>query len=307
MSHEVESMAWTSEVPWHGLGTELKAGRTAEEWAKAAGLNWSVVRRKLYADDAKGQPRRIPNRFALVRDRDEKLMTITGHAWKPFQPAAMLAFWDEYVRAGAATMETAGSLKGGKVVWALANLKHEFTIGNKGDKVKGYLLCTSSMEVGVANRIRTTTVRVVCANTLAAAESSGVIEYSQDHRREFNIDAAREKIAKSHEALAAAEARMKVIAKLKISGDDFLNKVLMPTFGVEQGAELPKPIMEILAANEKAPGAIPGNGWGALNAVTYWADHMAGRKPEARLNNSWLGINDTRKKRVEKLLMELAA
>ena len=28
MAHEVETMAWTGQVPWHGLGTEVDSNLT---------------------------------------------------------------------------------------------------------------------------------------------------------------------------------------------------------------------------------------------------------------------------------------
>ena len=64
---------------------------------------------------------------------------------------------------------------------------------------------------------------------------------------------------------------------------------------------------QVLLAVEDAPGAIPGNGWGVLNAVTYWADHIAGRSRDKRLNNAWFGENAALKLKVEKGLLELTA
>ena len=48
-------------------------------------------------------------------------------------------------------------------------------------------------------------------------------------------------------------------------------------------------LQDVLWATEKAKGATPGNGWGVLNGVTYWADHIAGNSMDSRLFNSWLG------------------
>jgi hypothetical protein len=40
----------------------------------------------------------------------------------------------------------------------------------------------------------------------------------------------------------------------------------------------------IVELAHKAPGATPGNLWGGLNAVTYWASHERGRSEDARQN-----------------------
>ena len=48
MAHNVEiidgkaQMAYSGEVPWHGLGTEVPADLTPEQMLEAAGLNWEV-------------------------------------------------------------------------------------------------------------------------------------------------------------------------------------------------------------------------------------------------------------------------
>jgi len=68
-----------------------------------------------------------------------------------------------------------------------------------------------------------------------------------------------------------------------------------------------KHLSEILWSINKAPGATPNNGWGVLNGVTHWADHMAGNKADARLFNSWLGERSRLKLAVNDALLEMAA
>ena len=55
---------------------------------------------------------------------------------------------------GGAKLETAGSLRGGKMGWALASIQEGFTI-NKTDHSKGYVLLTSPHEVGKSITVRT--------------------------------------------------------------------------------------------------------------------------------------------------------
>jgi hypothetical protein len=50
MSHMIDettgqpAIAYVGETPWHGLGTELRAGCSVEQWTEAAGLDYVVER-----------------------------------------------------------------------------------------------------------------------------------------------------------------------------------------------------------------------------------------------------------------------
>lgn len=327
MSHEVETMAYANEVPWHGLGNRVDQTVTVEEMQKAAGLDWELIPMPLQISaredgqlsDAVGVP---VSRVAHVRSSDHKIMAVSDPRWKAIQPADVLGFMKSYVEAGAATLETAGSLRGGKVVWGLARINQEFEV-SPGDKVKGYLLFTTPNEVGKASTLRTTTVRVVCANTMAMAmrKGAGETHYRQGHMGEFDVSGAKDAVGNAVEQFRIAEANAKQINKLKLSISDAMTKVLMPVFypeadlETEEGQQLllpenqPRKIKEIINSIETSPGAdvSSGTGWGVLNGVTHWADHVAGRKQEARLYNAWTGSTMTQKLRVEEKLLELAS
>jgi phage/plasmid-like protein (TIGR03299 family) len=315
MAHEIETMAYANEVPWHGLGARVDGDVSVDEMLEAAGLNWSVNLHPLHINiDDKSIP--VPDRFALVRETDHKILTITGKSWNPLQNREMLGLMSDYVEAGGATLETAGSLRGGKIVWGLARLNHNFEV-TKGDRVNGYLLITSPHEVGKAITVRTTTVRVVCANTMAMAERNSNVNYKQNHLSAFNFANAKAAIALAHEDLAAAEKRAKTISGLKLSLEDTVIKVLVPTmfpelseldeFEVMDVGNQPKSLQQIIDSIHNAPGAIPDNGWGVLNGVTHWADHVTGHNNATRMFRSWIGDTGRMKLEVENRLLELAA
>lgn len=315
MSHEVETMAYANEVPWHGLGANINADASVEEMLKAAGLDWSLVPQRIEAIAENGTRTAIGDKQAWVRDADNRVMAVSGKAWRPLQPADTLGFMHNYVQAGAATLETAGSLRDGKVIWGLARLKHDFEVG-RGDRVNGYLLITSPNVVGSAITIRTTTVRVVCANTMAMAEAAGGVEYRQNHLSDFNVDAAKEAVGNAHEQLANAERSAKTLAKFKISIEDAMKNVIRPTMFpaledemIENEDLLPNSLTALLHSIRTAPGQkeIEGTGWAILNGVTHWADHVAGQNNGTRMFNSWMGQRARQKLDVERVLLEMAA
>lgn len=329
MAHEVETMAYANQVPWHGLGARVDSDVSVEEMLEAAGLNWHMKKVPLTLgwdgsdETADWAGVSVPNRYAHVRNTDGKIMAVASENWQPLQPADTLGFMRDYVAAGAATLETAGSLREGKVVWGLARLNHNFEV-RPGDRVNGYVLITSPNTVGTAITVRTTTVRVVCANTMALAHAAGEdgLHYRQTHMGEFDAEAAKAVLGEAHEQLAVAERNAKILDGLKLSASDAVAKVLAPVFFpevVEEGPEAveslmlpesqPKKMVELLTSIVESPGnrEIAGTGWAVLNGVTHWADHVAGRSASARLNRAWLGDTGRAKLDVEKKLLELAA
>lgn len=314
MAHEVETMAFANTVPWHGLGNRVDSSVSVDEMLIAAGLNWDVKMHPTFAQ-VDNELIRVPNKSALVRASDNKILTVASDNWKPIQNRDVLEFFSEYARAGGATLETAGSLRGGKMVWGLANLGHGFTTNNGADAVKGYVLFASPHEAGKATTVRVTGTRVVCANTMAIAlrgHKNGI--YTQSHLTDFNFDLARETMGLAHESMFQMELNAKALEQLKLSEYDtvrVLAKYFQPKTKVEDIIADPeirtRPMQEVLLSVEQAPGATPGSGWGVINAVTYWADHIAGRSQDARMVKAWFGENADIKQMVETELLQMAA
>lgn len=330
MSHEVETMAYAHEaskgeartfgdgehaVPWHGIGTKVSQFATPKEMLKAAGLDWAVEQKELTFEDKDGE-RHGCGKSALVRATDNKVLTVTSHNWKPLQNKDTLDFFKRYVEAGDATLETAGSLRGGKVIWALANLKSGFNVRGGSDRVDGYMLLTSPHEVGNAISLRATTVRVVCANTMAVAMNRGLETYRQSHVNDFDFDAAHATLEVAREEIARAAIDADTLSKMKMSQSDgvrFLASFFQPQETKQELEDLvqnrdawDKKLEQVIGSYLNAPGANQSNAWGVLNGVTHWADHVSGRGGEARLNNAWLGENARAKVAVKDRLLEQA-
>lgn len=311
-------MAFANELPWHGLGNRVDSKSTVDQMLKAAGLNWKVNLHQCKIEVG-GKLRDVTGKFALVRETDNRVLTMVGPNWKPLQNKDALEFFREYTEVGGATLETAGSLRGGKIVWGLAKLAAGFKLPG-GDQVNGYLLLISPHEVGHKISARTTTVRVVCANTMALAlRSHSQAYFAQNHLKDFDVEQAKATIGIANEEMVTAAAKAKKLQKLKMSEMEHL-QVLARHFQPEMAETkadvrklmddptlLNKKLAEVLVCLNKAPGAAPGNAWGTLNAVTYWTDHMVGRSVDARMTNAWLGPNAKLKLDVEAELLEMAA
>lgn len=321
MAHAILSMAYRGETPWHGLGNKVEGIPTVGEMLVAAGLDWGVTKHPIFAE-VEGEKFQVPGKMALMRDTDKTIFSVVGEGWQPLQNKDAMEFFREYTEMGGATLETAGALHGGKVIWGLANINQGFKLNGR-DEVKGYILLTSPHEVGNSVTVRTTTIRVVCANTMAMAVSENrKPEYRQSHAKAFNIDAAKQTIQLAKEQVAFHELEAKALQSLKLSAYDtvrFLASHFQPLLERDEYAEeqhvkmlMNDPLQQnktlgnIIQSTARAPGATPGNAWGILNGVTHWADHVAGKTQDNRLYNSWMGSTGKIKLDVKKDLLEMA-
>lgn len=91
--------------------------------------------------------------------------------FRPLQNYEAVAVFDALLGHGKAVYHTGGYLGNGEVIWLLAKLPENITIGDK-DVVELYMLFTNSHDGTFAISFRLTTVRVVCQNTLALAMRS---------------------------------------------------------------------------------------------------------------------------------------
>ena len=185
MAHQVETMAYAGEVPWHGLGVPVSNDLTPAQMMKKAGLDWTVDQIDSYATLPNGK-KVATGMKALVRSSDDKVLTNIGQIWNPVQNEQAFEFFSEYVLAGDMEMHTAGSLKGGQMVWALAKVKESFDIFG-GDTVESYLLFSNPHLYGKSIDIRFTPIRVVCNNTLSLSlDQEAQRSVKVGHRVEFN-------------------------------------------------------------------------------------------------------------------------
>jgi phage/plasmid-like protein (TIGR03299 family) len=240
MAHELEivngeaKMAYAGDLPWHGLGTKVNPDISVDDMMVAAGLDWEVKKTPIYTQlyDSTTQKTdriKIPSKWALTRTSDNKVMTISGDNWRPTQNKEAFEFFREFCDVGGAKMETAGSLKGGQNVWALAKLGAGFTLPN-GDRTEGYLLFSLPHVVGSSIQVRTTSVRVVCNNTLTFSLNGNTqSEYRQNHMRDFDFTRAREVVDMANQNLASQGNFAKQLQQVKMDKFDamvFFNSLI---------------------------------------------------------------------------------
>lgn len=329
MTHAVETMAYSGETPWHGLGVQVPPDISPRDMMKRAGLDWKVRKSQLFfradkpsddrtihqiqdeeSDDYKPVRGTYENKFALYRDSDGKFLDIVhSKRWEPVQNHQAFEFFDEFVRRGDMQMETAGSLNDGKRVFVLARVKDGFSLTNGRDDVDSYLLFSNPHVYGEAINVRFTPIRVVCQNTLAFAlnlfAKHSVRAY---HSVPFNELAVKEVLGIARIQLHQYHDIAEYLSRKRYSKPS-LEAYLKEIFPVKEPHKaLTGNALRAYEITETQPGAnySPGSFWNAFNAVTFLTDHKLGRTADSRLTSAWFGENRRRKERALKLACDYA-
>jgi len=312
MAHQVETMAYSGEIPWHGLGVEVSNDLTPSQMMEKAGLNWSVDKVPTFIE-IDGE-RIETGAQALVRSSDNKVLTQVGAGWNPVQNEEAFEFFSEFVLSGDMEMHTAGSLKEGKMVWALAKVKESFDIFG-GDQVDSYLLFSNPHQYGKCIDIRFTPIRVVCNNTLTfSLERHADISYRANHSSKFDGDKVKEAMGLAHEKFAQYKEMAQYLGSKRVTAESLIEyyaTVFPKTSGskdIETVDDLSRNAKLAYDALEKQPGAeyAEGSWWQAFNSVTYVTDHLQGRSADNRVYNSWFGSNQARKVQALNKAMDMA-
>ena len=201
MAANVESMFYVRETPWHGLGTKVLEAPASKDALQLAGLNWRVMQEPIYT----AMEELVDGYKVNVRDSDRKVLGVVTDRYRVIQNDEAFAFTDELLGAGV-KYETAGSLQGGRKVWLLAHMPHEYIIS--GERISPYLLFSNTHDGSGAIKVALTPIRVVCQNTLNLALANAKRSWSMIHTGDI-----KEKMQEAKDTLFMAENYMDELGK----------------------------------------------------------------------------------------------
>jgi len=294
MAHELEiqngvaSFASFREPAWHGLGTVFTEEKTTSEMLSAANLdNWNVrlvdveIPNTLTSDKSY----QYVVRTNPTNNNQTDVLGVVGERYVPLQNEDLFAFGDNILDGGG-RWETAGAIKGGRVVFGSLALERETILDPSGvsDKVKTYLLINTSHDGSIAIQASITPVRVVCANTLnlalgkrgKAPKQSFKIRHTQS--AQGRVQVARETLGLANAYMDSFDILANAMIQKEITAQQFNDIVL---------AAYPKPDKDSKGSSKKWAnkidlindiytgefnGTIANTAWGALNALTERLD-----------------------------------
>lgn len=319
MAHEIESMFYVNETPWHSLGVKLNAPPTTRDAMIAAGMDWEVGVKALQTVDGESVSHK-----AFYRMTDNKILGVAGPGSYPLQNVSAFSWFDPFVQSGEATLETAGSLRGGARIWVLAKLSRDPSVIVPGDEVLKYILLSNAHDGTMAIRVGFTPIRVVCHNTLSMAIDSNASKLLRIRHTKNAVDvlnAVRDTMNLANASFEATAEQYRRLAHTSINSDD-LDKYISLVFPrAKSKTPAPPPVADVSGADTFAalldrPVVIAGQSdektytkreeiihelfesgmgheiqgvrgtlWGAYNAVTEYTTHHRGTDAETRLQS----------------------
>ena len=337
MAHELEtqngvaSFASFREPAWHGLGVVFTEEKNTAEMLEAANLsNWNVRLEDLEIPShlSSDKSYQYVIRTNPFNTEQTDVLGVVGQRYVPLQNEDLFSFGDNILDGGG-RWETAGSLRGGRVVFGSLALERETILDPNGvaDKVKTYLLVNTSHDGSIAIQASITPVRVVCANTLNLALNS--IKKKNGVKQSFKIrhtQTAEGRILQAREALGLSVAYFDEFSKE--AQELFSREITDKKFSEIIKAIYPKPekdakkialtkwenkviLLDDLYHNSNTNANIKGTAWGALNALTERLDYFrTARKGGESLAAGASGFDPVltaEKNKIKKAILELTA
>jgi phage/plasmid-like protein (TIGR03299 family) len=320
--HLVESMAYVGATPWHGLGNQLAPNQPLEVWAKQAGMDWQIEEaevRFIAGTGGLGSIHAFPAQKVLYRSDNKAPLSVVSRRYQVVQPREILEFYRDLTEVGGFELETAGVLKDGKKLWALARTGQSVLLKGR-DEVSGYLLLATACDGSLSTTAAFVSIRVVCNNTLAIAlgDSAGTVKVP--HRSQFDAQAVKCQLGIAISSWDAFMGRMKALSECKVkptSAEAYFKRVLTyptstaegdPTTAINDRAI--KTVHDLFAGRGKGAdlASASGTAWGLVNAVTEFVDHeRRARSEDHRRDAAWFGPGATLKQKAWDEALKLVA
>lgn len=290
MSHQIEThgdkaaaVFGHGKSAWHRLGETVEGALTAEEAMRKAYLaGWNVRKTPL---ETLGQP--VPNHFATVRDNpfvpgQVDVLGVVGTQYQPIQNEAHADFLNALVDESGATFDTAGSLRDGRQTFISMRLPETIRVAGS-DALDLNVVGLNSHDGSGAFVVLVSIVRVVCANTQAAALNNHVSKVSIRHTSGATkaVQQAREALGMTFEYAEAFEAEAAKMIDASMT-DKAFNSIVADLFPKPKDTESDRVKRghgeTVAALNELWKSSptmtdLPKSRYRAYQAVTEYTDH----------------------------------
>lgn len=298
MAHEIEThgrqaaAVFARTDPWHRLGTTVAGQAFSAEDAMRLGHlgGWDVRKVPLTASEITEHgvsTMDVPG-FATVRTNPfthrPEALGVVGSGYHPLQNEEHAEFLNLLADESGAIFDTAGSLRGGRQVFVTMKLPDSLTIGGT-DRIDVNIAALNSHDGSSAFRLLITPVRVVCANTQAAALRRNVASWSIRHTRNAKsaVAAARSALGLTFAYVEEFQTEAERLINQEMTDAAFF-ELVRAAFPVTPDDAPPRArtasrerwaSLSALFHDADTQAAIRGTAWAGYQAITEYVDHYA--------------------------------
>lgn len=287
---------------WHGLGNIIQERpESVKQSLELSGLDWMVSKVPLYAkisdQDDSDRFSLVMDHKAIVRSTDRSVLGIVTPKYEPIQNKTMMDFiWELTKQETNLSLETAGSLKNGKIVWALSFLREFEVQGIEEELNQTYVLITNSHDGSNALRVLLTGVRVVCWNThsMAIAGADNIWSIRHIGNVSLRVEECRKSLELASEWSKNDEEAMEALAGEKCE-DDLFKELLEQVWWYdedeaddEEAEKMEKKREQLLENYNKVNDStsLGGTKYAAFQAVTEQLDYLTIARGETDLDKN---------------------
>lgn len=303
-------------TPWHRNSTPIteEEGYDSELVGQRAGISGKVEKVPVVTFDTHQET----GAFVIRRVEDGKILgKPVGATFQPLQWTEAMKPFEPFLKSREARIETAGSLRGGSRVWALAKINRDPMVIAKGDEVNKYILLSHGHDGSLAIRFGFTPIRVVCANTLALAHrdnASKLIRIRHTEQAVVTLEKVHETMNLANAEFEATAEQYRFLASRHINTADLMKyvKTVLKIDPKEELSSRMKNIVEkVIGMCESGIGndisSVRGTWWTAYNGVNEYLSYSYGNSVDTRLDSLWFGQNAALNKTALETALEMAA
>lgn len=314
MPDYLDSMFSVRQMPWHkkGLITDRPPNdiQEAREWA---GLTWEPEYAPVYNE----MGLEIPGWKQIRRDDDQSVLSIEEDSYEIITNREMFEIMGCVMKQGA-FLDTAGSAKKGRLVWALAHLNEPISLPGDSSPVMPYVVMLTSHDKSAAGKVFPTMVRVVCANTWQMANEKSDSGMSFSFRHTKNV---KERMEEAKKILGQVQGFAELWKKnneellsIQIS-DAGVKKFITEFFPTPKVQQTDRQVDNLISARNtlewlinsaQTTEGIRGTAYCLVQAAGEFADHYRGHRGADAFIQRTLLSKDPLKIRAYKLIKEVS-
>lgn len=306
MPADFDSGMFVREPAWHGEG--FVADRYPADWNEArewAGLTWEPIEAPTFGfqgfnvdGDVTHNPAQAvtgdyfadDERKRIIRSDTGATLAVRHNQYEIINHTEMGEVVQAILEQDAVKYETAGSIEGGRAVWALAYLDEPITLPGDNSPTFPYLALLNRHDGSAAFRALSTSVRIVCSNTFSAAEMQGeknstVFTFHHSAKWRDRIEEAKQTIRGVRESFNTYVEVATDLAGWTISGKQqeiFVQEFIPLPVGdivsdrVVKNVETARNVLRQILDESITTESLRGTALGLVQAAGEYADHYRG-------------------------------